>query len=536
MKQSAFLARPTSLARTVFAALLAAPLLGAVGSHPAAAQTLRVGVQAPFVVDPQLLFFGPNMAAARHIFDSLVGRDADSRWTPSLAESWKQLDDTTWEFKLRQGVTFHDGSPFTADDVVATFKRVPSIPNNPSAYTPNLRSVGEVEVVDPYTIHIHTTQPNPTLPGQFTNIFIISKNLANSPGEAGSSKIAMGTGPYKLTSFTNGEGMTLERNESYWGKKPAYKNVVVKVITNDATREAALLSGDIDLMENVPPDDVARLKANPKTTVYSRPADRVVFLLPNVGADKLAAFTDASGKPLDVNPMRDVRVRQALSLAVDRNTLVQRVLSGQGEPTNQLVPDGFTGWIKDLAVPKPDPQGARKLLAEAGYPSGFHMSIVCTNDRYILDGRMCQALAQMFSRVGLTTNVDAIPGSMFMGRTKPGKNDEPVMMYAISLSSLRDVAYILSLESHSVDEKRGYGDGNRGGYVDPEMDKMIEDAAKRTGPARDTALQNVQREAVKRLGIIPLYIEPTIAGARSDILYTPRMDQQMVATGASPKK
>jgi peptide/nickel transport system substrate-binding protein len=529
MKQPAF------LARAIFAAILATPLLGAAGSRPAAAQTLRVGVQAPFVVDPHLLFFGPNMAAARHIFDSLVGRDADSRWTPSLAESWKQLDDTTWEFKLRKGVAFQDGSPFTADDVVATFKRIPSIPNNPGPYTPNLRTVGKVEVVDPYTIHVHTTQPNPTLPGQFTNIFIISKNLANTLGEAGSSKIAMGTGPYKLTGFTNGEGMTLERNESYWGKKPAYKNVTVKVITNNAAREAALLSGDIDLMENVPPDDVAGLKANPKTTVYSRPADRVVFLLPNVGADRLAAFTDASGKPLDVNPMRDARVREALSLAVDRNALVQRVLSGQGEPTNQLVPDGFTGWIKDFAVPKADPQRARKLLAEAGYPNGFHMSIVCTNDRYILDGRMCQALAQMFSRVGLTTNVDAIPGSMFMPRTKPGKNDESVMMYAISLSSLRDVAYILSLESHSLDEKRGYGDGNRGGYSDPALDKMIEDAGKLTGPARDTALQGVQREAVKRLGIIPLYIEPTIAGARSDVLYTPRMDQQLVATGASPK-
>ncbi len=511
--------------------LLVAPGLTA---SRAMAQTLRMAVQAPFVLDPHYLFFGPNMAATRHIFDSLVGRDADARWVPSLAETWRAVDERTWEFKLRQGVTFHDGSAFTAADVVASFARVPSIANNPSPYTPNLRTIARTEIVDPFTIRIHTDRPNPTLPGQLTNIFILPAHLAKEPAEGASARVAIGTGPYKLVSFRYGEGMVLERNESYWGSKPAYPRVEIRVISNDAAREAALLAGDIDLMENVPPDDVQRLQATPSVQVFARPADRVVFLLPNVGAETLKLLQDKSGAPLPANPLRDLRVRQAMSTAIDRNALVDRVLSGQGVPSMQLVPEGFLGWSA-AGVPKADPAAAKRLLAEAGYPDGFRMTLACTNDRYVLDGRICQVLAQMLTRGGIVTAVDAQPGSLFMGRTRAGKNDMPVILYAISLSSLRDVAYILALVGHSVDEANGFGDGNRGSFSDPSLDKIIEAAIVRSDPGREAALQTAQAETVARLGMIPLYHEYTIAAARAGILYQPRIDQQMVATGASPK-
>ena len=514
---------------------LAIALVALLGLQPPAAamaQTLRMGVQAPFVLDPHYLFLGPNMAAARHIFDSLVGRDADSRWVPSLAERWRQLDDTTWEFTLRRGVSFHDGSPFTAADVVASFARVPSIPNNPSSYEPNLRTVSSLEAPDPHTLIVHTDRPNPTLPGQFTNIFIIPARLAREPAEAAGTRVAVGTGPYRLTSFRYGEGMTLRRNETYWGDKPAYADVTVRVISNDASREAALLASDIDLMENLPPDDVAKLGANPATAVFSRAADRVVFLLPNVGADRLPLLTARNGKPLDANPMRDLRVRQAISAAIDRPALVQRVLSGQGVPTMQIVPEGFAGWTAALPVPKPDPAAARRLLADAGYPDGFGLSIGCTNDRYIYDGRVCQVLAQMLNRAGLSATVETMPGSMFMARTRIGKNDLPLVLYAISLSSLRDVAYILAI-AHTADDANGFV-GGRGGFSDPELDRIIEAAIIRSGPEREAAVQHAHREAIARLGLIPLYDEPTIAAARAGITYAPRMDQQMVAMGARP--
>ncbi len=526
---------PVEKAGPMIRVLLSALLICTTLARTSLAQELRIGVQAPFGLDPDFLFLGPNMAAARQIFDSLVGRDADARWTPSLATSWRQLDPLTWEFKLRHGVTFQDGSPFTAADVVATFARIPALPNNPSPYTPNLRTIVRTEVVDPFTLRIHTDRPNPTLPGQFTNIFILPAHLAGEPAEGSSSRVAVGTGPYRVVAFRYGDDMTLQRNDSYWGPKPAYARVVVKVISNDATREAALLAGDIDLMENVPPDDVARLKADPALHVFARPADRVVFLEPNTGADTLPLLQDKAGKMLPANPLRDLRVRQAISTAIDRTALVNRVLSGQGVPTMQVVPEGFTGWSAGVAVPKGDAAGAHTLLAEAGYPDGFRMTLACTNDRYIYDSRICQTVAQMLTRGGITTAVDVQPGATFMSRTRADKNQMPLLLYAISLSSLHDAAYILGLVAHSRDEALGFGDGNRGSFSDPALDKIIEAAIVRSDPGREAALQEADRATVARLGMIPLYTEFTIAAARAGISYTPRMDQQMVAQGANPE-
>jgi peptide/nickel transport system substrate-binding protein len=180
-----------------------------------------------------------------------------------------------------------------------------------------------------------------------------------------------------------------------------------------------------------------------------------------------------------------------------------------------------------------DPARARALLAEAGYPDGFRMTLACTNDRYIYDGRICQAIAPMLTRIGIATAVETQPGSAFMARTRFGKNDVPVILYAISLSSLRDVAYILAMV-HTTDDANGFV-GSRGGFSDPELDRIIEAAIVRSDPGREAALQHAQIEAIHRLGMIPLYHEPTIAAARAGIAYTPRIDQQMVATGAKPK-
>ena len=372
------------------------------------------------------------------------------------------------------------------------------------------------------------------MPGQLTNIFIIPAHLADQPAEASGTRVAVGTGPYKLVGFRYGEGMQLTRNEAYWGDKPAYREVAIRVIGNDAAREAALLADDIDLMENVPPDDVAQLRANPAVRVWSRPADRVVFLLPNTGADMLKAFTDNEGRPLPVNPLRDLRVRQAISLAVDRGALVSRVLSGLGVPTMQYVPEGFMGYIAELPVPKADPAAARALLAQAGYPQGFHLALACTNDRYVYDGRICQTLAQMLTRAGISTTVNLQPGSMFMAQTRPGKNESPLILYAISLSSLRDVAYILALEAHSYDPAHDMGDGNRGSFADPALDRIIENAIVQTGPGREAALQDAQRETLARLGVIPLYDEDTVAATRAGVAYVPRIDEQVIAANASP--
>ncbi|HVY15554.1 MAG TPA: ABC transporter substrate-binding protein [Rhodopila sp.] len=501
----------------------------------AAAQELRMGVQSAFVVDPHVLFLGPNMAMARNLYDSFVGKDADAHWTPALAIAWKQVDPLTWEFALRHGVRFSDGSPFTADDVVASVERIPNIPGNPGPYTSNLRTITKVWAVDPYTIRVSTDRPNPLLPGQFTNVFILSKAQVHaSPEDFSAAKATVGTGPFRLVSFRYGDVAVMEPNPYYWGPKPPWKRVTIRVIGNDGAREAALLAGDLDLIENVPPEDVDRLRKTPDIHVYARPADRVAFLLPNVAPDTLPLLTDKDGKALTANPLRDLKVRQAISAAIDRAALVSRALSGQGAATLQLVPEGFGGWDPAVKVPPLNTAGAKALLKQAGYPGGFGMTLACTNDRYVDDARVCQAIAQMLSRAGFAMKVDTMPGSVFFPKSRYGKNQWPLILYELSLSSLRDGQYILQVCAQTVDEKRGIGDGNRGGFSDPALDAKIEAAVVRSDPGREAAIRDALAAAVHDLGIIPMYVEPTIAATRGPVTYTPRVDQQMTAMGAAP--
>ena len=516
--------------------LLLSTLIPAAPDHPRAADLeLRVGVQSAFVVDPHVLFLGPNMAAARHLYDSFVGKDAEARWTPTLATSWRQIDPLTWEFTLRPGVRFSDGSPFTSDDVIASIRRIPTIPNNPGPYTTNLRTITNTVAVDPMTIRVTTDRPNPLLPGQFTNIFILAKSAVSAPPEDFSAaRATIGTGPFRLISFRYGDTAELEPNPYYWGSPSPWKHVRIRVIGNDASREAALLAGDLDLIENVPPEDVARLRATRDIAVFARPADRAAFLLPNVAHDTLPQLVDRQGNMLPSNPLRDLRVRQAISLAVDRSALVERALSGQGAATMQLVPEGFGGWDPSVPVPAVASAAARAKLAEAGYKDGFGMTLACPNDRWVADARVCQAIAQMLSRAGFMMKVETMPGSVFFPRSRVGKNEWPLIMYELSLSSLRDGQYILQLVAETHDDSRAIGDGNRGGFSDPALDQIIEAAVVRSDAGRELAIRRALADTVARLSVIPMYIEPTIAATRGGIVYHPRLDQQLVATEADP--
>ncbi len=494
-----------------------------------------MGVQSAFLVDPHTLFIGPNMAMARNLFDSFVGKDADGHWTPALAVSWTQIDALTWSFALRHDARFSDGSLFTSDDVVASVRRIPSIRNNPGPYTSNLRTITAVEAVDPYTVRVTTDRPNPLLPGQFTNVFILSKAMAGAtPEDFSSARATVGTGPFRLVSFRYGDTAVLEPNPYYWGPASPWKRVTIRVIGNDASREAALLSGDVDLIENVPPEDVVRLRATAGISVFARAADRVAFLLPNVAHDSLPLLVDRQGAPLAGNPLRDIRVRLAISLGIDRNALVSRALSGQGAATDQLVPEGFGGWDASAVVPAADPAGAKRLLADAGFPDGFGMTLACPNDRWVDDSRVCQGVAQMLSRAGFAMKLETMPGSVFFPHSRYGRNEWPLILYELSLSSLRDGQYILQVAAETVNEGRGIGDGNRGGFSDPALDALIEAAVVRNDPGRDAAIRAALAAAVKDLGIIPMYVEPTIAASRGGVVYSPRIDQQMVAAGAVP--
>ncbi|BDG70751.1 ABC transporter substrate-binding protein [Roseomonas fluvialis] len=513
-------------------ALLGLVLLAA----PARTQSLTMAVEAPFGLDPHFLFAGPNMAAARQVYDSLINRDAESRFVPGIVERWEATGPQEWTLHLRRGVTFHDGSPFTAEDVAFSIARVPNVPNNPGPYTSNLRTIARVEVVDPHTVRLHTDQPNPVLPGQLTNIFVVSKHVAESATTAdfNAGRAAIGTGPFRVEQARGTEGMSVLRNERYWGEAPAYQRVNIRVIGNDSARLAALLSGDADLVESVPPTDVERLQRDARVSVFRRNSDRIMYLLPNVRLDQFPLLTDTAGTPLPRNPLRDIRVRQALSLAIDRQALAARALDGQAVPTVQMVPEQFGGFDATLPLPAADPVRARALLAEAGYPDGFGITIGCSNNRYVNDARVCQALGQMLTRAGFQARVETQPWNVFSPRTQSHRNDLPLSLYGLSLSSSRDASYILATAVHTRIPERAFGQGNRGGFSDARIDALIDGVIGLGGEGREAELRRVAREAGDALPFIPLYNQVVVVAARRGITYVPRMDEQMVAQNARP--
>jgi peptide/nickel transport system substrate-binding protein len=336
----------------------------------AVAQTLHVGVGGAFTsIDPHYHNVGPNNVLTEHVFDRFLHFDPNFHVVPGLAVSWTPVDDRTWEFKLREGVTFHDGTPFTADDVVFTFGRIPLVVNSPSSFNFVVKPIDRIEVVDPQTIRLHTQTPSPLLAYNLAAVRIVSRKNGQGAGtgDYNALKAAIGTGPYRVTEFAAGERVRLERNDEWWGKKPLWTTVDYRSIVNDASRNAALQAGEVDIIDQVPTRDVEDLKKNPKVVVLSAPGQRLIYLSPDIGQPRNAFATDIAGLPLPVNPLRDVRVRKALSLAINRAGIRDRIMDGFSVPTGQLMPLGASGYEPSLAPDPYEPEAAKKLLAEAGF-------------------------------------------------------------------------------------------------------------------------------------------------------------------------
>jgi peptide/nickel transport system substrate-binding protein len=525
-----------TLGRRTLARLLALGAMCLPLAAPVGAQTLTMATQSTFGIDPHFFFNGPNMAAARHIYDTVISRDENSRQVPGAVESWRAVEPQIWELKLRAGVTFHDGSPFTAEDIAFSIARIPNVPGNIGPYTINLRTIDRVEIVDPLTVRLHTSEPNPLIPGQMTNVFIVSARAAAnaSTEDFNRGRAAIGTGPYRVVgNGVSPTGMRLQRHEGYYGTRPAWSEVDVRVIANDAARLAGLLSGDYDLIEDVPLTDLSRLRRDGRVNIASRPTDRIMYLSMNVAPDPLPLVVDGNGQPLPVNPLSDVRVRRALSMAIDRKALVERVMEGQAVASGQLTPEGFGGYDPAMPVPPMDTAGARRLLAEAGYPDGFGMTISCSNDRYVNDARICQAVGQMLSRAGLKMTVDVTPSTVFFPRIRPARVLLPMHFVGRSFSS-GDATYVLSTSFHSRDVPRNLGGANRSGFSDPAVDAMVREVMVRMDDGREAAVRQAMHQVQDLHVQIPLYVQTSAIGTRRGITYTPRMDEQVVAVHARP--
>jgi peptide/nickel transport system substrate-binding protein len=497
------------------------------------AATLTIGVQADATtLDPHYFPLVTNTALHRHIYDSLLTRDPELRLVPNLAERWHAIDDTHWEFDLRSGVTFSDGTPFTADDVAFSLRRAAGASGSAGTFAQYTRAITGIDVLGPERIRITTATPYPQLPQDLSLIQIVSATLAaNARPEDFNHGKAIGTGPFRLVRWVPGEQLELERNPGYWGDKPAWDRVVFRPIPNDATRLAALLSGDVDVIDKVPMEDVARLRKEGRVEVVVHAGNRVMYLVPDTQRDESPYVTDGNGHAIVPNPLKQLAVRQAISLAMNRKALVERVMSGLGEVANQIVPAGMIGHSGRLPPAGYDPEAARRKLAEAGYPNGFRLVLHCSNDRYVNDEKTCLAAAQMLSRIGIATTIDAAPQTVFFPRL--GRYDDSLILIGWgndggdSVTGLRGAL-------HSVDRAHGLGGFNRGRYANSEVDRLIDAAGTTLDPDERARLQQQAMEAAMNdVAVIPLFTNAWIWATRKGLSFTAGFDEGTPATRVS---
>jgi peptide/nickel transport system substrate-binding protein len=511
--------------------LAVALALGA--ARPVAAQTLTIGVgTAATSIDPHFHNNGPNNSLTMHVFDRLVERDGRAQPTPALAESWKTLSDTEWEFRLRQGVRWHDGRDFTADDVVFTFERVPNVPNSPGGFGGFLRAIQRVEVIDPHTIRLHTKQPYPLLPIDLASVSIISRHAGHGAGteDYNSGKAAIGTGPYRLASYNSGDRAVLARNEGWWGGAEPWARVNYRFLSNDGSRTAALLAGDVDLIDQIPTSDLASLRRDPRVTVSEIAGLRTVFMAPIHYTDgSRPQVTDNNGVPLPKNPFLDLRVRRALSVAINREALAERVMEGAAKPAAQWLPPGAYGYNPDIRPAAFDPDAAKRLLTEAGFPDGFRLVVTTPNDRWPNDARLAQAVAQMWTRVGVRTTVEALPYAAFVPRRS--RFEFPMQLAAWGSSTGEASNYLVNITG-TADRQRLTGSNNMWRYSDPTLDALT---ARASATMDNGAREALLREAVARYAEEMPYIQilqlTNTWAARRGIRHDPRMDERTIAMG-----
>lgn len=497
---------------------------------PVSAAELRIALSTePTSIDPHYHNLSPNNALATHIFGALIEQNEIQQLQPGLAVSWKPINDTTWEFKLREGVKFHDGSPFTAEDVAFTIGRAGNVPDSPSSFGIYTKPIKEVKVIDPTTVHFVTETPYPLLPNDLSTVRIVSKKHGEgaTTSDYNSGKAAIGAGPYKLVSFTPGQAIVLEANPNYWGDKPAFEKVTFRPITNDAARIAALLSGDVDLVDGVPTADIAQLKKNANVNVVNAVSNRIIYLHIDSDRDVTPHVTAKDGKEIK-NPFKDVRVRQAISMAINRQAIVDRVMEGIAIPAGQLLPNGFFGVSPNIQVPTYNPQGAKKLLEEAGYPNGFKVTIHGPNDRYINDAQIVQAVAQMLSRIGIEAAVDTMPRSTFFSRAS--KLEFSLLLVGWGSGTGEASSPLKSLLA-TYNRETGMGPSNRGRYSNKEFDETLAKALVTVDDAaREKLLQKATEIAMADVGLIPLHYEVSTWATRKGLTYIGRSDQGTLAT------
>lgn len=508
--------------------LLASALILAAAN--ASAETLRIGYADPVSsLDPQLNNYAGDRSVALHAFESLVNR-RDDKTLPGLAKSWKVLDDKTWEFALRDDVKWQDGKPLTADDFVFSFERSRSVPGAVASYAGAMRTVESVQAKDDHTLIIKTRTPNANLLPDVDSIYIVSRHVGANATSAdyNSGKAMVGTGPYRFVSYVPGDRTIFERNKDYYGDKPVWDNVDYRFIANAASRTAALLAGDVDVIDKVSPTDVARLRQSPNVKVYAYSGLRALLIQPSFRAGPNEFIRDNAGKTLEQNPLLDVRVRKALSLAINRPAIVERIMQGTVTEANQWMPAKTFGYNPDLKNIPYDPTEAKALLKEAGFPEGFQLTVHVPGDRYPQAPEAMQAVAQFWSRIGVKVQLEVLPWAVYAG--KANKNELAISVVAWG-NGTGEAAYALTNILTTVDSAKGQGASNWGHYSNPLVDQALVKATAEFDEAKRRAiLQDSAKVVADDVGIIPLFHYQNIWAARKDLKVEPLVSDRTAAS------
>jgi peptide/nickel transport system substrate-binding protein len=509
----------TSAMRRIFLGLAALLITAGVYASPvgAAENVLRWASQGDaMTMDPHAQNEGQTKTFAQQIEEPLVGRQPDLVKVPRLAVSWRLVDPKTWEFKLRPNVKFHDGRAFTSDDVVFSFKRA-LMPT--SDMKEIIASIADVVAVDPLTVRIITKTPNPILLDEVTNIFIMSRGWAeqhkvtapqNYVGgeETYAVRNANGTGPFKLELREPDVRTVMVKNPDWWGLKEHPHNIdriVYTPIKNPATRVAALLSGELEFLLDPPVQDIVRIESAGNFQIARAPAPWTIFLGMNAGRKELMS-SSVKGK----NPFADIRVRKAMNMAIDVRGISQRIMRGLAQPAGNLVPPGVYGYDASVDEHLPfDADGAKKLLAEAGYPDGFDVRLDCPNDRYLNDEPICQAIVGMLARIGVKVTLDLKPRTLHFPKVQTKQTDFYMYGWGTDTTDAHNHLYFLAAPD-SV--------SNATEYKDDKLFALIDNIAVEVDTAmRDAMLKEAQVILRDAYSYVPLHHPLTVWAAKKGV-------------------
>ncbi len=494
----------------------------------APAETFRwASTTDPQTMDPHAVNAAPVTSFLNNIYEGLVRRDGDLEVEPSLATSWEPLegDEDGWRFTLREGVTYHDGSEFTAEDVKFSYERAASEESDVRSW---FAPVTEFRVVDDYTVEFVTSGPNPLFPGSIANFMIMDAGWAADNGaerpardaENHATLNANGTGPYVLAARDPGVETRLTPFEDWWGENRG--NVTEGIFTpigNPSTGLAALLSGEIDFIEPIPIQDVARVEGQDGFKVIQGLETRVIMFGFGHEHEELLYSDDVDGE----NPFTDPKVRRAVAHAIDVGTINRVVMRGTVEPASQLVPEGISGYSEANAErPEYDPEQARALLEEAGYPDGFSFGLKCTNDRYINDEAVCRAAASMLAEVGLDAELTSVPVRNYWEQLRADDYD----MYLLGWSpGTFDHEHPIRFLLHTQDDEAKLGSWNFGNFSNDRVDELLPMLQEELDEAaRQEMIDEVVSIMQEEMAYVPLYTQPLIWAAKEEVQLTQRAD------------